>query len=165
MAAFSDEFGSISPELLARVRRYEPDAWEAFVKLVALPVYRWCRVCDLDAQAAADMTLVVFQGAARAIGNFRREPIDEGLRTWLWSATRSRIKGYFRRDVSPSSEDEVAQRIAALPDSPPAAGETGSIETEPEFQAVLLQIVEIGRAPTFGIRQRGRGAQPPPRNE
>jgi DNA-directed RNA polymerase specialized sigma24 family protein len=150
----------VPPSLLARVKQYDAEAWERLAQITGPLVYGWTRSLGIPPEDSGKILHKAFQGVSRAIGNFRRMESADGFRNWLWSNTRSKIKDYYRRQCDePAAAGGTAaqERIDRLPETPPR--EAVEFAQEPEFQAILPQLMAIGRDPKFGTRQRGRAAR------
>jgi DNA-directed RNA polymerase specialized sigma24 family protein len=151
---------SIVVDWMQRVKQFDADAWAELVKMGSPWVYRWCRAADVEAHEAADIVQRLFDGVSRAIGNFRREVTVDGVREWWWSITRNKIKGYYQNRFDTATAD---QKIGALPETAPADMEPSAgpdvCETEPEYQAALTRILEIGRDPNRRRRRRDKSGE------
>jgi RNA polymerase sigma factor (sigma-70 family) len=143
-------------DLMQKVKHLDAEAWADLVTMGSPWIYGWCRGAGVEPPEAGDIVQEVFAGVSRAIGNFRREITVERVREWWWSVTRNKIKGYYQRTCD---EATAEQRTSALPNSPPA-DETGSAAAylqEPELDAALARILEIGRDEITSRHPRKRG--------
>ena len=137
---------SIDPNLVQRLRQFDADAWAEVVQLGTPWVYRWCRAADVPPPESGEIVQMVFNSVGRAIGNFRRELTVEAMREWWWSITRTKIKGYYHRQLEAAAAE---QRTGELPETPPAEPSQGSTQDafleEAEFISARARILEIGR--------------------
>ena len=92
----SNQAGSTSSGLLARLRSKDRDAWSRLAKLYGPLVYGWCRRRGLRAEDAADVVQEVFRAVAGRIEDFKAGPTGS-FRGWLWTITRNKILDHHRR--------------------------------------------------------------------
>lgn len=88
---------STSSNLLAQVRRHEPEAWQRFVQLYAPLVYGWCRRAGIAAGDAGDITQEVFAQVFQSIESFRHDRPGDTLRGWMRVLCRNKVHDHFRR--------------------------------------------------------------------
>lgn len=154
MSSFPNTPDSIDPNLIARLKQFDADAWSEVLELGTPWVYRWCRAADVPPQEAGEIVQMVFNSVSRAIGNFRRELTVEALLEWWWSITRTKIKAYYQRQLDLA---DAERRIGELPDAPPAEPSQSAAEDaflqEAEFQSAKARILEIGRDPLTSRRR------------
>ena len=90
----SNQAGSTSSGLLARLRAQDRDAWSRLAKLYGPLVYGWCRRRGLQAEDAADVVQEVFRAVAGHIQDFK----SGSFRGWLWTITRNKMLDHHRRN-------------------------------------------------------------------
>ena len=84
--------------LLSRARRHDPAAWGELVELYGPLVAHWCRRCDLDVHASADVIQDVFSAVSQALDRFQPANREGAFRAWLWTITRNKIRDWIRRE-------------------------------------------------------------------
>ena len=101
MAAKQSKFLSQEPatslSLLVRAKEHDEHAWESIVTIYGPLVYRLCRVKNIQAEDARDISQDVFRSAFRNIQSFRRDRPGDSFRAWLLKITSNKIIDYFRR--------------------------------------------------------------------
>jgi RNA polymerase sigma factor (sigma-70 family) len=153
MPSSSETSDAVVADLMRRVRQFDADAWADLVRLGSPWVYGWCRRAGVQPQEAAEIVQRVFDGVSRAIGNFRREVNVDGLKDWWWSVTRNKLKAHYRQTYDEATARERLDQLPVdLPEDPgPAAHD--AFDGEPELQAALTQLLEIGRDPVTHERR------------
>jgi RNA polymerase sigma factor (sigma-70 family) len=97
------------PSLLARIRdRDDQAAWETFVEVYSPLVYGFCRLRNLQASDAADVTQEVLLRVSRAIGSFEYDRRKGLFRDWLAQLVTNEIRRHAsRRKISPVDLDQA----------------------------------------------------------
>ena len=118
----SSSSSGTSSDLIERVRRSEPGAWERLVKIYTRLVYCWCRKeADLSDDDSADVAQNVFIAVFNGLDNFRREESNHTFRGWLRVITARKIvdhlrsKKRFPRALGGSDGDRLMGNIPAEP--------------------------------------------------
>jgi RNA polymerase sigma-70 factor (ECF subfamily) len=102
------------PSLLVRLRDAgDRLAWQEFVELYGLLIYRYGRRRGLQDADAADLTQVVLQAVCAAIGRLEFDPSRGPFRSWLYTIVRRQLHKLLRRQPGPS-----AGELAVLEDVP-----------------------------------------------
>jgi RNA polymerase sigma factor (sigma-70 family) len=84
--------------LLVRLRdAHDRDAWDQFVDLYALVVYRFARGRGLQDADAADLTQTVLLQVARAVGKFEYDPARGSFRSWLFTIACNELRKFLAR--------------------------------------------------------------------
>jgi RNA polymerase sigma-70 factor, ECF subfamily len=115
----SDQAGSTSSGLLARLRAQDRDAWSRLAKLYGPLIYGWCRRRGLRAEDAADVVQEVFRAVAAGIEDFKGGPTSS-FRGWLWTITRNKILDHHRRNQHQPEAvggSDAQQRLLQIPES------------------------------------------------
>jgi RNA polymerase sigma-70 factor (ECF subfamily) len=108
----SDQSGSTSQSLIARLQSHDPRAWQRLVKLYGPLVYHWGRKAGLSREDAADLLQDVLQRVWLAIGEFRRDRAGDSFRGWLWTVTRNKVLDHFRaRAAEPAARGGTAAQL------------------------------------------------------
>ena len=133
-----------SRSLLARVQADEPQAWERLVHLYAPLVHQWCRRHGLQDQDLADVFQEVFQAVVSHVGRFRKERAGDTFRGWLRRITQNKLRDHFRRqgrDVRGVGGSSARERLAQLPEPPPAEDERPVEDAERGLFARALGLI------------------------
>ena len=120
-SAQAEASGSTSHTLLERVQQHEPAAWDRFAQLYSPLVYRWCRAANLQEHDAIDIVQDVFHSVFQGIARFQRQTVGPGLRSWLYTIARNKIRDHFRRlklEPAAAGSPEAHQFFAQLPQLP-----------------------------------------------
>jgi RNA polymerase sigma-70 factor (ECF subfamily) len=96
----TDSLDSTSQTLLARVQRFEPEAWERFLCLYGPLVYGWCLHAGLNSTDAADVVQEVFTSVFKAIHTFNHGQPGNTLRGWLRVICRNKLNDFFRHKAT-----------------------------------------------------------------
>jgi RNA polymerase sigma factor (sigma-70 family) len=108
------EFPTTRASLLVRLRDPRDEAaWREFVDLYAPLVYAYARKQGLQDADAADLSQVVLNAVAGAVGRLEYDPLRGSFRNWLFTVVRSKLANW-RRDqgrFSHGSGDSAVQRL------------------------------------------------------
>ncbi|MDZ4851381.1 MAG: sigma-70 family RNA polymerase sigma factor [Pirellulaceae bacterium] len=106
------------PSLLDRAANRDEEAWRQLVDLYGPLIDGWCRRCNLDSHAVADVIQEVFITISKSIGHFRAVPGKGAFRSWLWMITRNKVIDRCRKykDSLPPGGSSALRIISQLPD-------------------------------------------------
>lgn len=96
MAMESTEPPSSSASLLEQVRSGEELAWFRFVNVYTPLIELWSRQQGIRRADREDIVQNVFTAVAQHIQEFGRDRVDNSVRAWLWTITRSKIIDHVR---------------------------------------------------------------------
>ena len=92
----STESPSKSTSLLQLVRSAEELAWFRFVNVYTPLIELWSRQQGIRRADREDIVQNVFVAVAQHIEEFGRDRVENSLRAWLWTITRSKIIDHVR---------------------------------------------------------------------
>ena len=96
---------STSTGLLNRVSEHDSAAWSEFVKRYGPWVYEQCRLTGMSDADSEDVTQEVFISVSKKVDDFDRSGPGHGLRRWLVTVARNRIRDFYReRNRTPAGE-------------------------------------------------------------
>ena len=76
-----------SATLLEQVKARQPEAWKRLVDLYGPEIYRWCRLCGVDRDDAADVAQEVFRTVADKIADFHHDRVGDSFHGWLQASS------------------------------------------------------------------------------
>jgi RNA polymerase sigma-70 factor, ECF subfamily len=109
-----------SVSLLQQARAGDQNAWRQLFRLYTPLVCHWCRKRGVQGADVDDILQEVFQAAAKALPDFRRDRPGDSFRGWLRGITRHKVLAFHRRRGSqPQAEggSEMGRRLEAQADS------------------------------------------------
>lgn len=129
-AGARQDLGSTASTLIARLKVFEPQAWQRLNQLYGPTIYGWCRRSGLAPEDAADVLQEVFRMLLRRVGDFRRDRPGDTFRGWLWTITQNKIRDHYRQAkvrAQAAGGSDAQRRWLELPDAPPTVeGDDGT---------------------------------------
>jgi RNA polymerase sigma-70 factor (ECF subfamily) len=133
-----------SVSLLQHARAGDQAAWGQVFRLYTPLVCYWCRKRGIRGADVDDILQEVFQTAAAALGDFRRDRPGDTFRGWLHGITRHKVLAFQRRRGSqPLAEggSDMDRRLEQWPDSQAPMGaqdSTGAGDADEQDDPQLL---------------------------
>ena len=122
--------------LLIRLRDPGDEAsWNLFAEIYTPLFYGFCVKRGLQHADAADVIQEVMCSVARAIRGFDYDPQRGQFKSWLFTAVRHAISGYFRKSARlplTALETQFFERVSQIPD------EQEQLDWERDYQRQLL---------------------------
>jgi RNA polymerase sigma-70 factor (ECF subfamily) len=141
----TEQAGSTSNSLLARVRRADEEAWKRLVTLYGPLVHQWCRTAQLQSDDLADVFQDIFTTVHRSIQDFRSDRPGDSFRGWLRTIVRSKLVDHFRRQATQpvaAGGSQAVQRLRELPADEPDLER----HAETENEILVRRAAELVRA-------------------
>jgi RNA polymerase sigma-70 factor (ECF subfamily) len=108
--------------LLLRLRDpKDQEAWQQFLDIYSMLIYRYARKRGLQDADAADLMQEVLRSVSSAIGRLNYDSNRGSFRNWLYTITRNKLHSFLdrqRRQVRGSGDSGIQQRLEeeALPE-------------------------------------------------
>ncbi len=114
----SDELLKTRQSLLLRLKRQENDAWQEFISIYELAIFRFCRSKGLQEADAWDATQEVLAAVHKRVDTWDCEDSRGSLRAWLFRVARNIAIDTLRRrqkHATASGDSRVGELLAELP--------------------------------------------------